>query len=85
MDFNRALHGGCDGLVTVRLQGLDADLLVFEEELPGLGAIRPMIVTHYPLSQAALAKTAPDDPACAARFELFVAGIGQEMVVSGSV
>jgi lysyl-tRNA synthetase class 2 len=51
------------------------DLLFSRSIQPGLGVDRPTIVTHYPLSQAALAKTAPDDPNCAARFELFVAGI----------
>lgn len=51
------------------------DLLFSRAIQPGLGVDRPTIVTHYPLSQAALAKTAQDDPNCAARFELFVAGI----------
>lgn len=40
-----------------------------------LGAERPLIVKNYPLSQAALAKAAEDDPQCAARFELFACGL----------
>ena len=51
------------------------DLLFSRSIQPSLGVHRPMIVTHYPSSQAALAKTALDDPACAARFELFASGI----------
>ncbi len=51
------------------------DLLFSRSVQPSLGLDRPLIVTHYPLSQAALAKTAADDPDCAARFELFVGGM----------
>ncbi|MDG2222342.1 MAG: EF-P lysine aminoacylase EpmA [Rubripirellula sp.] len=42
---------------------------------PSLGKKRPVIVRNYPLSQAALARVAEDDPDCAARFELFVDGV----------
>ncbi|MCP4887819.1 MAG: EF-P lysine aminoacylase GenX [Planctomycetaceae bacterium] len=42
---------------------------------PSLGTERPVIVRNYPLSQAALAKIAEDDPDCAARFELFADGV----------
>ncbi len=41
----------------------------------GLGCDRPLVVTDYPLSQAALAKVSESDPACAARFELYVGGL----------
>jgi lysyl-tRNA synthetase class 2 len=51
------------------------DLLFSKSIQPHLGVDRPLILTHYPLSQAALAKPASDDPACAARFELFADGI----------
>jgi lysyl-tRNA synthetase class 2 len=34
-----------------------------------------VIVKNYPLSQAALARRAEDDQQCAARFELFAAGL----------
>jgi lysyl-tRNA synthetase class 2 len=54
-----------DSLLDVLLTAMQAEL----------GRDRPLIVTHYPLSQAALARTAADDPACAARFELFAAGM----------
>jgi lysyl-tRNA synthetase class 2 len=51
------------------------DLLLTHAIQPTLGRDRPLIVTNYPLSQAALARTADDDPECAARFELFASGI----------
>ncbi len=51
------------------------DLLLASYIQPTLGRERPLIVTHYPLSQAALAKTSDDDPQCAARFELFASGV----------
>ena len=51
------------------------DVLLSECIQPSLGIERPMIVTNYPLSQAALAKPAEDDVQCAARFELFAAGL----------
>lgn len=35
----------------------------------------PLIVTHYPISQAALARSSPDQPGTAERFELFARGI----------
>ena len=33
------------------------------------GFLEPLIIKNYPLDQAALARAAPDDPQCAARFE----------------
>lgn len=51
------------------------DFLLTNLVQPKLGTDRPLIVTHYPLSQAALAKASADDPECAARFELFVGGM----------
>ncbi len=51
------------------------DVLLTERIQPTLGIDRPMIVKHYPLSQAALAKPAEEDPQCAARFELFASGL----------
>lgn len=35
----------------------------------------PLIVTHYPISQAALARPSPDQPGTAERFELFACGV----------
>ena len=49
------------------------DVLMSEKIQPTLQ--RPTIVTHYPISQAALAKVSADDPSCAARFELFASGV----------
>jgi lysyl-tRNA synthetase class 2 len=51
------------------------DLLWSQCVQPHLGHDRPVIVYHYPASQAALARLAEDDPAVAERFELFVAGV----------
>lgn len=51
------------------------DLLLAKSLQPEFGAERPLVLTHYPLSQAALAKQSSEDPLCADRFELFVAGI----------
>lgn len=51
------------------------DILLSQIIQPKLGLQRPLIVKNYPLSQAALARVSADDPHCAARFELFVAGV----------
>lgn len=50
------------------------DVLLSERVQPQLGRGRPLILKNYPLSQAALARRSPEDPRCAARFELFVDG-----------
>lgn len=42
---------------------------------PQLGQTRPVIVRDYPVTQAALARVANDDPQCAARFELIANGV----------
>ncbi|MBX7167314.1 MAG: EF-P lysine aminoacylase GenX [Pirellulales bacterium] len=51
------------------------DLVLDALVAPRLGLTRPAIVTHYPASQAALARVATDDPRVAERFELFAAGL----------
>ncbi|MGB1706682.1 MAG: EF-P lysine aminoacylase EpmA [Rubripirellula sp.] len=51
------------------------DLILSHVIQPELGHDCPVIVRDYPLSQAALAKTSVQDKQCAARFELFVAGM----------
>jgi len=51
------------------------DVILSEFVQPHLGWERPLIVTNYPLSQAALARQSSDDASCAARFELFASGI----------
>jgi lysyl-tRNA synthetase class 2 len=51
------------------------DVLISQQIGPTLGVERPLIVKNYPLSQAALARPSDDDPQCAARFELFAAGL----------
>lgn len=51
------------------------DILLSHRIAPALGTERPIVVTDYPLSQAALAKTSSSDPECAARFELFYRGL----------
>lgn len=42
---------------------------------PSLGQKRPVLVTHFPASQAALAKLDPQDPRTAERFEAFYLGV----------
>lgn len=50
--------------------------LIFAELIqPNLGSERPMIVTHYPASQSALATLSAEDSRTAQRFELFVGGV----------
>ncbi len=51
------------------------DLILSHVIQPKLGHDTPVIVRDYPLSQAALAKASKQDKQCAARFELFVAGV----------
>lgn len=51
------------------------DLLFSELVQSQLGLERPIIVTHYPASQSALAKIAASDARTAERFELFVRGV----------
>ena len=51
------------------------DVLMSDKIQPSIGLNRPVVVTHYPLSQAALAKASNEDPACAMRFELFFSGV----------
>jgi lysyl-tRNA synthetase class 2 len=49
---------------------------VFLERVePGLGAPRPVFLTRWPASMAALARLDPADPRWAERFELFAAGL----------
>jgi len=42
---------------------------------PSLGANKPVFLTEYPASMAALAKRKESDPSVAERFELFIGGI----------
>jgi len=42
---------------------------------PQLGRERPSFLTHWPVSQAALARRDPSDPRVALRFELFLCGM----------
>lgn len=42
---------------------------------PNLSVDRPQIVTHYPLTQGALAQQSKEDPQTAERFEWFASGI----------
>jgi elongation factor P--(R)-beta-lysine ligase len=51
------------------------DLLFSELVQPKLGLTRPMIVTHYPATQSALALISSEDERTAERYELFVDGI----------
>lgn len=49
--------------------------LLLDRVEPNLGRQHPTFLTHWPVSQAALARRDPADPRVALRFELFVAGI----------
>ncbi len=49
--------------------------LLLERIEPALGRRHPTFLTHWPASQAALARRDPADPRVAERFELFVCGI----------
>ncbi len=49
--------------------------LLLERIEPNLGRTHPTFLTHWPASQAALARRDPADPRVAERFELFVCGI----------
>ena len=49
--------------------------LLMEKVEPCLGLERPTYLTHYPASQAALARLSPHDPRVAERFELYAAGL----------
>lgn len=51
------------------------NLLFAEVIQPRLGLEQPVIVTHYPASQSALAQICPEDPRVAERFELFIQGV----------
>jgi lysyl-tRNA synthetase class 2 len=49
--------------------------IFLERVEPGLGAPRPVFLTEWPASMAALSRVMPDDPRWAERFELFAAGL----------
>ncbi len=49
--------------------------LLLAEIEPRIGRAHPTVLTHWPASQAALARRDPADPRVAERFELFVCGI----------
>jgi lysyl-tRNA synthetase class 2 len=49
--------------------------VLLERVEPCLGIDRPTYLTHYPASQAALARLSPGDPRVAERFELYAAGL----------
>ncbi|NHO17537.1 EF-P lysine aminoacylase GenX [Acetobacter oeni] len=49
--------------------------LLLERIEPATGRERPVFLTHWPASQAALARTCPTDPRAALRFELYLGGV----------
>jgi len=49
--------------------------ILLEKVEPCLGIERPTYLTHYPASQAALARLSPKDPRVAERFELYAGGL----------
>lgn len=50
------------------------DFLMSHVVTPGLSATDVAVISHFPASQAALARLDPDRPAVAERFEIFVRG-----------
>ncbi len=73
------LQGIAESLQMVYPEHLDRDgwlELIFSEVIqPNLSGPRPWIVSHYPLSQAALSQPAAEDPCAAERYELFLDSI----------
>ena len=51
------------------------DLIFSDQVQPTLGTVRPEVITHFPASQAALARVSNEDDRTCERFELFVQGI----------
>lgn len=49
--------------------------LLLERIEPAIGQTRPTFLTHWPATQAALARKDPTDPRVALRFELYAAGM----------
>jgi len=70
-------HAGiADAVALARDDELRFFELLVQEVEPALAAEdHPIFLTHYPLSQAPLARPCPEDPTVAERFELYVAGI----------
>lgn len=69
-----AQAAGC----TLRTEETWEDLffrLLLERVEPAIGRTRPTFLTHWPASQAALARQDPADPRVALRFELYAAGV----------
>jgi lysyl-tRNA synthetase class 2 len=58
------------------------DLVLDRKVVPGFAPDRLTVLTHYPLSQAALARECPANPATADRFEVF---LGQFELANGYV
>lgn len=61
-------------LQTAIAQDLFEELLTGEVE-PQLGKRKPVFLTEYPATMAALARTKPDNPQAAERFELYIDGL----------
>jgi lysyl-tRNA synthetase class 2 len=72
----RRFADGADALdLAERDEGRYFELLVDRVE-PALAALeRPVFLTHYPATQAALARRHANEPRCAERSELYVAGV----------
>ncbi len=51
------------------------DMDLVEKVEPALSKTRPVFLTHYPASMAALARISPIDPTKSERFELYIGGL----------
>lgn len=72
-----ARFGGIDDAVALADRDEDAFFQILVDRVePGLAALeRPVFLTHYPASQASLARLSPDDPTVSERFECYVGGV----------
>ena len=66
-------HAGWDPVHTFDADRFDLDLVNRVE--PALPPDRPAVVCDYPAALAALARTRPDNPAVAERWELYAGGL----------
>ena len=71
---SRARRGGIDVTDDDDWSDMFSKVLTLRVE-PQLGLERPCILYEYPACEAALARTSPQDPRVAERFELYVCGV----------
>lgn len=72
-----ARYAGCEDVARLAEEQEEEYFRLWVEVVePALAQLeQPVFITHYPASQAALARRAPEDPRYAERFELFYRGV----------